>query len=200
MKIYITRHGETQWNKEGKMQGWQNSDLSDKGIEDAKKLGNRLKDVDFDCIYSSPLGRAVDTAKLIIGEKDTEIILVDSLKEIGFGKWEGMDKDEIIGLYPTEQYNFWNKPHLYNPIEGESFDELFHRVENVLNHIINNQDVDNILIVSHAVFIKTMIAIIKNRPLERLWDPPFIDGTSLTVLEVVDSKISLILEADTSHL
>ena len=57
MKIYITRHGETKWNIQGRMQGWKNSDLTEKGIENAKKLGKSLKEINFDCIYSSPSGR-----------------------------------------------------------------------------------------------------------------------------------------------
>lgn len=200
MKIYITRHGETEWNKEGRMQGWKNSNLTEDGIKNAKKLGERLKHVDFDCIYCSPLGRAVDTAKYIRRDKKTEIILVDSLKEMGFGKWEGMEHDIIKELYPTEHFNFWNKPHLYNPIEGESFNELFERVNDVLNQITSNSSLENVLIVSHAVVIKAIYAIIKKYPLEELWNSPFLQGTSLTIIEVEDNEINMILEADTSHL
>ncbi|MBU5425599.1 histidine phosphatase family protein [Tissierella pigra] len=199
MKIYITRHGETQWNKEGRMQGWKNSNLTEKGIEDAKKLGERLKDVQFDYIYSSPLERAVDTAKYI--KEDEEIILMDSLKEMGFGKWEGMEHTTIEELYPIEHFNFWNKPHLYNSIEGESFDELFKRVKDVLTKIVDNKEAENILIVSHAVVIKVIYAIIKGYALEELWSrEPFLHGTSLTVVEVTDDKINMILEGDISHL
>lgn len=200
MKIYITRHGETEWNKEGKMQGWKNSNLTENGIQNAKRLGYRLKDIDFDCIYCSPLGRTMETAKQIRGYKGTEIVIVDSLKEMGFGKWEGMEHNTIKELYRTEHFNFWNKPHLYNSIEGESFEELFKRVENVLNEIISNPLGENILIVSHAVVIKALYTIIKKSPLEKLWDPPFMHDTSLTVVEVVDNEMKFILEADISHL
>ncbi|MCQ4924509.1 histidine phosphatase family protein [Tissierella carlieri] len=200
MKIYITRHGETKWNKEGRMQGWQNSDLIENGVKGAKKLGYRLRDIDFDCIYCSPLGRAVATAEHIRQDKDTEIILVDSLREMGFGKWEGMGHDTIKELYPTEHFNFWNRPHLYSPIEGESFEELFERVKGVLNQIISNSSLENVLIVSHAVVIKAIYAIIRKYPLEELWTPPFLQGTSLTIVEVEENEINIILEADTSHL
>ena len=200
MKIYITRHGETKWNKEGRMQGWQNSNLSKKGIEDAKKLGNRVKDIDFSCIYSSTLERAVDTAKYIRGSKDTKIITLDSLKEMGFGKWEGMHNNDIMELYPIEHYNFWNKPHLYNAIDGESFKELFKRAETVLNEIINKHSRENILVVSHGVFIKVLCCIIKKETLNELWNPPFIQGASLTILEVIDKEIKIISESDISHL
>lgn len=200
MKIYITRHGETQWNKEGKMQGWKNSDLTEKGIDNAMKLGKSLEHIDFDCIYCSPLGRAIDTAKYIRGDKNTEIIIIESLKEMGFGIYEGMENEKVKELYAQQQYNFWKKPHLYETIEGESFEELIHRVDKTLKRIINNTNVENILIVTHTLVIKALYLIINNYSLEDFWKPPFMYDTCLTVLEVQGRKIEIILEADVSHL
>ena len=200
LKIYITRHGETQWNKESKMQGWKNSDLTEKGVENAKKLGESLKNVEFDYIYCSPLGRAIDTAKYIRGNRDTEITIIESLKEMGFGICEGMEHEKVKELYPSLQFNFWKKPHLYQPVNGERFDELINRVKKVLYDIIDNTSGENILIVSHTVVIKAIYLIIKNYCIEDLWNPPFMYDTCLTVLEVKDKKIEIILEADVSHL
>ncbi|WP_069649900.1 histidine phosphatase family protein [Caloranaerobacter ferrireducens] len=201
MKIYITRHGETEWNKLGKMQGWKDSNLTIKGIEDAKKLGKSLAHIEFDKIYCSPLRRAIDTANYIKGDRNTEIIITESLKEMGFGLWEGMEYSKISESYPTQHFNFWNKPHLYEPIDGESFDVLFDRVQKVLNNIINYSNYgDNILIVTHAVVIKAIYAIIRNHSLENFWSPPFIHGTCLTILEIKDNEIQISLEADISHL
>jgi broad specificity phosphatase PhoE len=200
MKIYITRHGQTKWNLEGRMQGWKNSDLSEKGAENARKLGESLKDIDFDCIYCSPLGRAVDTAKHIRGSKDTNIIIEENLKEMGFGAWEGMETTKIEELYPEERFNFWNKPHLFQPVGGESFEQVFDRVRKALDNIISSKPGENVLIVAHAVVLKTIYAIVKNYPLEHLWNPPFMYDTSLTVLEVRDNEVSIILEGDVSHL
>lgn len=200
LKIYITRHGETEWNKEGRLQGWKNSHLTEKGIRDAKKLGNRLKNINFDCIYSSPQGRALDTAKYIRGDKNTQIVICDSLKEMGFGKWEGMENKEIEIQYPKEYFNFWNKPHLYRTVEGENFDELFNRIKNALDRIIKDNEGENVLIVSHGVAIKAMYSIIKRCPLEELWNSIPIRNNSLTIVEVRDGDINIILETDTSHL
>ncbi len=200
MKIYITRHGETEWNRESRMQGWKNSNLTEKGINNAKKLGVSLKDIDFNYIYCSPLGRAVDTANYIRGNKDTEIIKIESLKEMGFGIWEGMEQEKVKELYPLQQFNFWNKPYLYQSVEGESFDQLINRVKKVLYDITSNTTGENILIVSHTLVIKAIYSIIKNYSLEEFWNKPFMYDTCLTVLEVEDKKIEIILEADISHL
>ena len=200
MKIYITRHGETQWNKEGRMQGWNNSDLTEKGKDCARKLGQRLNHIDFDCIYCSPLGRAIETANHIKGHKDIKIIINEDLKEMGFGSWEGMEHTKIEELNKEQQYHFWNKPHLYEPIDGESYQELIERVKKALNDIINNDCGENILIIAHAAVIKAIYLIIKNHSLEEFWGPPFMEGTSLTVLEIDGDKKRFILEGDISHL
>lgn len=199
MKLYITRHGETEWNTLKKMQGWQNSNLTEQGIANAIKLGDRLKDVDFSNIYSSPLGRAMDTANYIKGNRSIEIETHDGLKELGFGLWEGVENEEVMKLYEEEHYKFWNKPLLYKGNDGESFDELFKRINEALKYIIQNSTGDNVLIVSHAITIKAIYSIIKNYNLEDFWTLPYIDGTSLTIVEVNGDEMKFLLEGDISH-
>lgn len=200
MKLYITRHGETEWNKAGKMQGWMNSNLTGKGVENAKRLGESLKDIEFDRIYSSPLGRALDTAKYIRGSKNTEIIIKDSLKEMGFGCWEGVEQKEVERLYPVQRHNFWSKPHLYEPVDGESYQELIIRVDAVLEEIMKDMSAENILIVTHAAVKKAIYSVLKDIPLADFWGPPYLYDTCLTVLEIKDGEIKWLLEADTSHM
>lgn len=200
MKLYITRHGETEWNREGKMQGWQNSNLTDKGVENARKLGKRLKDIDFDFIYCSPLGRAVDTANYIRGDKATRIIIKDSLREMGFGCWEGKEHEEVMSRYPEQRHNFWHRPHLYEPVDGESYEELLERVKAVFDEIIGDEASRNVLIVTHAAVIKAIYSIVKNIPLEDFWGEPYMYDTCLTVMEISGGEVGLLLEADTSHL
>ena len=199
MKIYLTRHGQTEWNVAGKLQGWGNSDLTEKGIEYAKKLSHRLKDVDFDYIYSSPQQRALETAKLIRGNKDTEIKILKDLREIGFGSWEGMEIKRIKELYSDEFDTYLNRPHLYKPTDGEGFDEVYRRVKNVLDRILS-AEADNILIVSHGVTIKILTSIIKEIPLEELYKIPVQLGTALNICEYDGNSLRFLVEEDTSHL
>lgn len=200
MKIYITRHGETQWNKEGRMQGWSNSHLSEQGILDAKRLGKRLKDVDLKCIYASPLGRAIETAELIRGDKDIPIIRCEGLKEINFGAWEGLTTSEIERRYPEQIHNFWNRPGLYKPVGGESYEQIIYRVSKVLAEIVATEWGGDVLIVTHGVTKKAIYKIVKNLPLENFWGPPLPHNASLSILEVKADQMVFILEADVSHL
>lgn len=200
MRIYITRHGETEWNRMGRMQGWENSRLTEKGIENAKRLGESLKTADIGCIYCSTLGRAVETAELIRGEKNIKIILNESLKEMCFGVWEGMMHSDIKEMFPDQHQNFWERPHLYEPIQGESYPEFIERVRTGFYDIINSARDKNILIVTHTCVKKAIYSFLKNIPIEDFWDPPFMYDTCLTVLEKEGDEIRFILEGDTSHL
>ncbi len=201
MKLYITRHGETQWNLEGRLQGWSNSSqLSEKGILDAKRLGEYLKEVNFDCIYTSPLDRAIKTAELIRGDKDIPIIQCEGLKEINFGDWEGKTYSEIDTLYKEQHNNFWNHPELYKPVGGESYDELIYRVRKALTEISEANQGANVLIVTHGVTKKAIYKIVKDLPMEEFWAPPRPNNTSLSIVEVDSQRMSFILEADISHL
>lgn len=200
MNIYIARHGETKWNREGRMQGFKNSDLTEEGISNAKSLGESLKNIDFDYIYSSPLGRALDTAKYIRKDDSINIILDDSLKELNLGLWEGMTYEEIKEKYPTQYNNFREHPELFESQGGEKFSELIKRVEEGLSNIIKDEDHENILIVTHTCVIKAIAIIVKGEDVKNFWNPPFINNASLTILEVIDKEIKVLLEADVSHL
>ncbi|NLY46652.1 MAG: histidine phosphatase family protein [Tissierella sp.] len=199
MKIYLTRHGQTEWNVIGRLQGWNNSNLTEEGIGRAKSLSNRLKDVDFDFIYSSPQQRALDTANIIRGDRDIEIQILDDLREIGFGTWEGMEIKDIQELYTDEYDTYLNRPHLYEPLDGESLLDVYKRAENALNKILSTK-AENILVVSHGVTIKILTSIIKGVPLEELYQIPVQVGTALNICEYGDDKLRFIVEEDTSHI
>ncbi|MED5101462.1 histidine phosphatase family protein [Niallia circulans] len=100
LTLYITRHGETQWNIEKRMQGWSDSDLTEKGKKNAVLLGERLKEIEFAAIYTSPSKRTVATANLIKGDRQIPIIFDDHLKEINMGKWEGKKAEYLKDSYP----------------------------------------------------------------------------------------------------
>lgn len=87
MKIYITRHSLTAWNEEKRLQGWKDSPLTKQGKEDALKLGEYMKTIHIDQVYSSPLLRAKSTARLIF--KNENIVEDSRLKEMNFGDYEG---------------------------------------------------------------------------------------------------------------
>lgn len=205
LKLYITRHGETEWNVQGRMQGWKNSNLTPKGVKNAEALGKRLESVPFKVIYSSSSQRAIHTSELIRGNRKIEIITDENLREINLGCWEGKAKEEFSQEDKEGLEAFWNRPHQYKAQSGEDFHQVRIRIEAVLKKILNENVDCNVLIVTHAVIVKTIMAIFKGIPIEKLWEQPFIHGTSLSIVEV-DSmteeglfEARVLTEGDMSH-
>lgn len=199
MRLFIVRHGETEWNVSKKMQGCKDSPLTVKGKTNARLLGESLGDINFDKVYCSPLGRANETATLILANKDVRIEMHDAIREMSFGCWEGMEQNEIESLYPIQKYNFWNRPDLYQSIDGESFEDVIERVKNFLDFICNKKH-QNVLIVSHTIVIKAIYSLVKGDPLNKFWSPPYIHDTCLTVIDWNEFEKKIILEADVSHI
>ncbi|WP_462410295.1 histidine phosphatase family protein [Neobacillus sp. Marseille-QA0830] len=202
LTIYITRHGETQWNKEGRLQGWGDSELTEKGLENAIRLGERLSATPIDVIYTSPSGRAVQTSKLVRGDRDIPIAYEHDFKEINLGDWEGKQQDEIVQDHEQEYTHFWNAPHLYDhrPHNGEGLADFKQRVELALKKLTVDHEDGSILIVAHAGVIKALFSTIMGIPTERFWDDPFIHGTSLTVVHWNGEKFDVELVGDTGHI
>lgn len=201
MRLYLTRHGQTVWNTERRMQGWKDSELSERGISNAKALRERLKDINFHEIYASPVGRTMTTAHIVSGLEADKIIKDENLREIYLGSWEGKLVDEIEVEYPKEYSNFKCSPHLYKRTDAESYYDVQKRALISVNNVIakHGSTDRNILFVTHTVTLKTIMAYFENREFDRLWDPPFIYDTSLSMVEIQNSKAAIVLHGDISH-
>ncbi|WP_417897843.1 histidine phosphatase family protein [Bacillus haimaensis] len=199
LTLYITRHGETLWNTEKKLQGWKDSELTENGKRNGRLLGERLKDIDFAAVYSSPSQRTLATAELILGEKQTTILQDENLREINMGDWEGQTHSYLQETFKEAYHAFWNSPHLYRPESGESFEQLGCRVAGFLHRLKNDHTSGNVLVVTHTVLIKALLLQMKKLPLEKFWEGAYIHDTCLTVMELDGEQVNIILEGDVSH-
>lgn len=197
--LYLTRHGETIWNTEKRMQGWNDSPLTELGVKQAEWLGERLQKEEIDIIYSSPSGRAFKTAEIVKGTKNVQIIPRDNLREINMGDLEGKSQEYLVREYESEIYNFWNAPSLYVPNNGETFKEVQDRVVEEIMNIVNENKGKTILVVTHTVVLKCFMAYVNNKPIDKIWDPPYTHQTSLTKIEIEDRHMKVIMHADISH-
>lgn len=204
LKLFIVRHGETEFNVQKRMQGRIDSPLTQKGIDNAISLGKQLKDIRFDKIYTSPSPRAYRTAELIKAElRDQGEILIhteDELREMNLSEWEGKSIEEIERQYPEFHELFWNKPQLFKLGGGDSFQQVQDRAIGMIKKLISENKQGNILIITHSVVIKTIITYYMNYPMEKLWAPPFIHGTSVTLLKAENGETKLEQIGDVSHL
>ncbi|KKK38564.1 phosphatase [Mesobacillus campisalis] len=199
LKVYFTRHGETEWNAEKRIQGRLDSRLTARGERDAYLLGERLKDIEFDRIISSPSGRAMQTANALKRNRPLGIEADEELMEIYLGNWQGKTENEIKEQYPEEFYLYYHRPELFQNPEGESFFEVKKRAESFLNRLEQETSSGNILVVTHGVFLKAAYLICRNAPIEQIWRPPYLHGTGLTIVEINNRKTKLLLEGCIEH-
>jgi len=196
--LYLIRHGQTEWNVQKRMQGWQDSPLTELGVRHANWLSESLREVDFEAIYSSPSLRAWKTADILRGQRELDILTEEGLREIHVGDWEGQVISDLEKACPEQLAAFWGAPHLYQPNSGETFADVHYRAIGAIKKILDKHE-QNVLIVAHTVTIKLIMAYFEGRTLEQLWDPPIIKDTSLCVVEIAEERVEIILHGDTSH-
>lgn len=185
--LFITRHGQTLWNTQKRMQGGRIRHLLSWALNKPSRWVKEMANTNIDYIYTSPIGRAFKTAEIVRGCRDIKMIKDDRIREINMGIWEGMSQEEIDNLYKEQLFNFWNAPHLYKPLGGESFMQVKQRTQNFIEQIVKENKGKVVLIVTHTVALKSIMSYINDISLERLWSPPYIHPTSLTKVEIKDN-------------
>lgn len=162
----LVRHGQTDWNLEGRYQGQSDVPLNASGLAQAQGLARRLKEEHFDAAYSSDLSRALETARAIAALHDGLVVRVDPrLREINQGQWEGVQVEKIRERFA----GLWNArltdPVSVRPPGGETVGEVFQRVHAALDEIASRFSGGNVLIVSHGLALATILCALQGIPL-----------------------------------
>jgi broad specificity phosphatase PhoE len=143
--ILLARHGETDWNREGRFQGWSDPPLNDLGREQARVLAGQLADDPFDAVYSSDLRRAYETALIVAEPHGVPVVADQGLREIDVGSWSGLTRDEIEARFPGADHH-----------DGESRAEHLARVLATVERIACSHPGERILIVSHGGSLRAL--------------------------------------------
>lgn len=169
MELHLIRHGETQWNRDQRVQGQCNVGLNETGNRQAVELGKRLRDIDFDAIYSSSSLRTRETAWLAFPDRHEDIVFLDSLREIDLGPWEGRLHAEIAIEEPESQHHFWHMPHLFEVEGAETFYDLQERAMREIRRISRRHFGQRVAVVSHGALIKSVLCHMEGLPMRDLW-------------------------------
>lgn len=201
MRILLVRHGETPWNAEGRYQGREDIALSRTGETQARRLGERLRDVRIDRAVSSPLARARHTAQFALGEARSAMLTIDSgLVEIAHGSWEGKLAGEIAQQDP-ERLRAWREaPDTVQMPGGESLNQVLDRAWLSLARACQDMAGDEtLLVVAHDAVNRVILCRVLGLPLPRLWtfrQAP----TTLNLLEGPDvDRLEVVRLNDCSH-
>lgn len=171
MNLLITRHGETLWNTELRMQGQQNSPLTAKGIDGAINLGKELalSSVTIDKLITSPMPRALHTSSLILEQIPYRIPLSidERLMEMDLGLFEGMTKEYAKENYTEAFHYFRNNAQSFVPVDGgETFYDVMNRAEDFISSYRGKEG--TILVVSHMIVIEAMKTILEKRDISTM--------------------------------
>jgi probable phosphoglycerate mutase len=197
LTLYFVRHAQTQWNVEGKIQGRQDSDLTEKGIRDARLLAERFRDMDWTAVYASPSRRAVRTLQLIHNGPFTTD---ERLMEMDLGDLEGMSMEQIKALFPKLHDHYWHQPSRYAHASGENFFDVKNRIAAFIDELIVKYESGDILIMTHGVVVKMVQILFRGLDMDQLWQTPYIDGTSVTAAKIDNGQAAILSEGDLAHL
>ncbi len=169
--ILLARHGETDWNRQGRFQGWADPPLNETGRAQARELARRLADVPFHAVYSSDLRRAHETAVIVAAPHEVPVVVDPDLREIDVGSWSGLTRGEIDARFPGAEYH-----------DGESREQHSARVLAAVVRIAHAHPAERILIVSHGGSLRALRRHALGDPVHVMencgvYELRFLDGT-----------------------
>ena len=198
--LLLIRHGETNWNKMGRFQGSIDIELTDTGRKQAYFLNKRLSGK-FDYIYTSPLKRAKETASILASSSNKELNIADDIKEINFGKWEGLTRKEIKEQFSDEFRNWKTDKEEGLIVGGEgSLKKASVRGTNCILDIVKKHNGQTIAAVAHGGIIKAILIGLFNWDMT-MYHKSVLGNTSITeIIFTDDLKPVLVKLNDTAHL
>lgn len=197
MKIYFVRHGETDWNKERKIQGQVDIPLNEFGRHLARETAKGLRDVPFDVCFTSPLGRARETAQIILQGRDVPILEDKRILEMNFGVLEGKCCSKEGWDVPDSFQMFFDDPvHYQAPEGGEDFQAVRERTGDFLNWLFAQEQYrdSTVLVTTHGAAMAGLLNNLKKKSLAEYWGVGVHKNCGVTEVDVTDGRIDIISE------
>lgn len=198
--IVLVRHGGTVFSSSDRFAGSSNVDLSDAGREQARKLGARLAGAQIDAAYCSPMQRAIDTARLALGDRPVVAQQRDGLREVDHGKWEGHVHRDVERDFPKEYADWDADPFTAAPPGGETGLQVFQRALPALRQIVTEQQGKTVLVVSHKATNRILLCSLLGMDMRSYRDTLSQDLACLNLLEFTAPwRARVVLMNDISH-
>jgi len=195
-RVFLIRHGQTEWNRQEVFRGRADVPLSATGHRQAEAVGRRLAGEPFSAIYCSPLSRAVATAHHLSGPNPQP---THGLVDMSYGEWEGLSHDQVRARFPDLYARWVSAPHLVRPPKGETLAEVRQRATETLTRIVARHRGTSVAVVSHRVVNKVLLCAILGLGEAGFWRIRQ-DTGCLNILESAGDRISIVLLNDVWHL
>lgn len=198
--LYFIRHGETLWNASGRYQGSTDVGLSPEGLRQAELVAKQFCDIPLDGIISSPLKRALNTAKGIARSHSLELKQDARFSELCFGDWEGKTFSEIEHLWPGMIEEMYHHPDTIQFPNGESFKDAQKRAMEGVHALLNGQEDKSYAVVCHGAVLRTILCGLLEIPLIHAWNF-CVFNASITCMQCYPGDRNLLVYSNsTSHL
>jgi len=198
MKLILVRHGETDWNKERRYQGQLDVPLNARGRWQAEHAAGALAGLPVDYLISSDLQRALATAEAIGSVCGRGVTADPRLREMSYGKWEGLTVDEIKEHYDGEYRHWRTDPATYPPEGGEGLAAAVRRVEHVLQDVAQ-VEAETVVLVSHGGTLRILLRYLLGLPPDAYWQFK-IENASISTVQISAVGNRLVRMNDTGHL
>ncbi len=196
----MVRHGSTVLSAEDRFAGASDVALSDEGREQTSRLALRLRHEKMAAVYASPLGRTMETARILAEPHGLTVQTRDSLREISHGHWEQLTRREVEERFPEEAREWEKDPYTFAPPGGESGLAVTARALPVLIDLVRAHTAETILVVSHKATIRLLLSSLLGFDARRYRDNLDLKPASLNIVDFKDaSHARLTLFNDTSH-
>ena len=167
--LILVRHGQTEWNLNGKYQGQSDVPLTERGRKQAQLLAEHFPVDHVDAIYCSTLCRARVTAETIAARFGLTVKPDPAFRELSFGDWEGLTYQQIVEGWPEGMANFLHHPDILQIPHGESFPQLQERGMKRLNEVLAEHKDQTIVVVCHGAILRSLLCAILGIPLANVW-------------------------------
>lgn len=198
MRLYLIRHGETDWNTVKRLQGATDIPLNENGEKLARITGEGMRDIPLDLIFTSPLKRAYRTAELIRGERKIPIVEETRIREICFGDYEGLvSRSEGYSIPDPDFKFFFTKTECYRtPPNGESIDALLERTGDFLEDLKGRKDLQDktILISSHGAAVRALLSNIEKCDIAHFWGKGVHNNCGVSCADLTDGVYRVLWE------
>jgi broad specificity phosphatase PhoE len=201
--LYLVRHGETDWNRDQRLQGAIDVPLNEVGTAQAHQLADHLASRSFACVVSSPLVRASATAVILAEACRCPLHTDPRLREVDHGSWSGLTLPDIGHRFPSFVGNDQLRPEAFEVSGGERLSDVHRRVSAVLADLLSDHDSHSVLVVGHGVTLAVMWCAANGIDLTRFHEhlPPNAGVVVLTFSDcrVVDARTDLLTACRSGH-
>lgn len=198
-RVYLVRHGTTEWNREEIFRGRADCALNETGRAEARALADYFRGTEIHRIFSSPLSRAVQTAEALASPRGLQVIRDPSFTDLDFGEWQGLPLREVREKYPRAYRTWRDRPQDASFPGGETLGEVKARAWAGLLGLVEGNPERTVLIVSHRVVTKLLICAALNLDESHFWQIKQ-DPTAVNCLEYARGRFAVALVNDTCHL